>query len=575
MDNLDDKTAGVGEGETGSSAPSKQNVVSPQPEEKKPPSSSQPFSETPYSDTSFSESFPSPPEPPPVPDAKPEALLSPPEPLPVKPPPLSSVPEDEELELSPRPSPMASQPPPPPPPVTPISPASEAPLSPNLSVKKPKPLIWKFLVFILGAGILVAVIFAVWKFVLPLLPAGIKPGGVTLTYWGLWEDENILKPLIDDYTKNHRGVKIEYKKQNQREYRERLQAALVAGKGPDIFRFHNTWLPMLKNDLSPVPSSVFSESDFQKTFYPVASKDLKIGSSLYGIPLEFDGLALLYNMEIFEAAGVSPPKTWDEFQKAAYTLTVRDKEGKIKTAGLALGTVNNVDSWSDILGLMFLQNGADLKNLEGQLAEDVLVFYTSFAHGENRAWDETLPPSTLAFAQGKVAMIFAPSWQIFNIKAKNPQLKFKVLAIPQLPGVNIAWASYWAEGVAAKSSHQAEAWEFLKYLSQKENLVKFYTEAAKTRLFGEPYSRQDLASSLKDDPYLGPYIQQAGRAQSFCFSSQTFDNGINDKNIKYLEDLVNAVNQGVSPRSALETAAKGISQVLSTYGSPASSTVKD
>lgn len=489
---------------------------------------------------------------------------SPKEPLSVTPPP-----QGEELTLSPRippevvPPQLVGQPPP--------AQENKPPFPPGVTVAKSKPLIFRFLTILLVVAILAGLGFAGyigWKYVLPLLPASVRPGGVTLTYWGLWEDENVMKSTFNEYEKDHKGIKIDYKKQSPKEYRERLQAALTSGKGPDIFRFHNTWLPMLKSDLAPVPSSVFSANDFVKTFYPAASIDLKQGNSYYGIPVEIDGLALLCNVEIFKAAGLTPPATWEEFQNSAHKLTVKDQNRKIQTAGVALGTSNNIDNWSDILAVMFLQNGVDLKNPQGQLAEDALIFYTSFAQGENNTWDETLPPSTLAFAQGRVAMIFAPSWQILTIKASNPRLNFKVLPVPQLPGVNITWASYWVEGVSAKSAHQVEAWEFLRYLSQKETLVKFYSEASKTRLFGEPYSRQDLAASLKDDPYLGPYIQQAPVAQSFYMASRTFDNGINDKIIKYFEDAVTSVNKGVSPRGALETVAKGVQQVLSTYTAP-------
>lgn len=436
----------------------------------------------------------------------------------------------------------------------------------GVSVNKSRPLILKLAIVILIAGALLGIAFGVWKYVLPLLPAQIKPGGVTLTWWGLWEDENILKPLIEDYEKTHRGVQIEYKRQSSKEYRERLQAAVGSGKGPDIFRFHNTWLPMLKGDLSPMPASVFSPDDFKDTFYSVVTEDLKSGSSYYGVPLEVDGLALVYNPDILKAANVSPPTSWEEFQKAARILTVKDEKGKIRTAGAAMGTTANIDHWSDILGTMFLQDGLDLRNPQGGFAEDALIFYTSFAQGENKTWDETLPSSTLAFAQGKVAMVFEPSWEILTIRATNPKLNFKVIPVPQLPGVNIPWASYWVEGVSIKSTHQAEAWEFLKYLSQKENLVKFYTESAKTRLFGEPYSRRDLAPSLKENPYIEAYIRQAPNARSFFLASKTFDNGINDKIIKYLEDAVNSVNQGVSPKNALTTATAGVRQVLSTYG---------
>jgi multiple sugar transport system substrate-binding protein len=106
----------------------------------------------------------------------------------------------------------------------------------------------------------------------------------------------------------------------------------------------------------------------------------------------------------------------------------------------------------------------------------------------------------------------------------------------------------------------------LKFLSSKESMVALYSEESKLRAFGEPYSRVDLAQTVIDDPFVGAYVKQAQTAQSFYLSSRTFDNGINDKMIKYLEDAVNSQGQGVSGEAALQTASAGFAQVLSSYG---------
>jgi multiple sugar transport system substrate-binding protein len=279
-----------------------------------------------------------------------------------------------------------------------------------------------------------------------------------------------------------------------------------------------------------------------------------------------DGLGLYYNEDLLRSAGVTPPTSWEEFRQATLSLTVKDQSGQIVTAGAALGTTGNVEHFSDILAVMMLQNGADLKNPVSNEAQQALSFYHLFAEKPNNVWDETLDNSILAFANGKVAFLFAPSWQAFTIKETNPQLKFQIIPIPQLPGTNVTWASYWAEGVSSKSTHKDEAWDFLKFLSSKDSLVKLHTEEAKTRAFGEPYSRVDLAQTLINDPLVGAYIRQAPTAQSFFLSSRTYDNGINDRMIKYLEDAVNSLTRSVSPQAALQTAAQGFAQVLSSFG---------
>ena len=397
--------------------------------------------------------------------------------------------------------------------------------------------------------------------------SGETSGPVTLNYWGLWEDESIMQPVINDYKESNPNVTINYTFQTPTQYRERLEAAIGRGGEVDIFRYHNTWVPMLKNNLSPLPESVFPKKDYDQTFYPVAQSDLNVNGNYVGIPLMIDGLGLFINQDLFDAVGVSLPRTWDDVQIVAQALTVKDLNGTIRTAGIALGTAGNIEHYSDIVALMMMQNGANLTNPVGVEASDALAYYRLYAEEPNKTWDETMPNSIAAFAQGQVAMIFAPSWQALTIKAINPTLNFEVISVPQLKDAtpSITWASYWVEGVANNSPNQKAAWEFLQYLSSKEVMIKLYTLEANSRGFGEPYARTDLAESVTSDPIVGAYILQAPQARSFPLASNTFDNGLNDRMIKYLEDAINALSQGASPESALQTAAQGFRQVLSQY----------
>ncbi len=427
-------------------------------------------------------------------------------------------------------------------------------------------LLKKLLPILGGLMVLVILGLLIFKFVLPKVQ---KPQEVTLTYWGLWEPEAVTSGVLADWQKIHPEIKINYSRQSPKEYRERLQSALARNEGPDIFRFHLNWLPMLKNELAPVPPEVMTSSQLESSFYPVAKENLRVGTGFLGLPLEVDTLALFINNQIFKAAGKNPPASWDELRKLAMELTTKNSEGKIQTAGAALGTTNNVEHWSDILGLMMLQNGASLSNPSGQLAEDALTFYTIF-NTTDKVWDETMPNSTLAFATGKVAMYLGFSWDVFEIKNLNAKLDFQVVAVPQLPGTDLAWASFWVEGVAKKSKNAAAAWEFMKFLSTPATMEKLYAAQSQTRLFGEPYGRVEMASLLTNNLWVAPFINQAAKAKTWYLCSRTFDNGINDRMIKYFEDAVNAVNTGKAAKEALATTATGVSQLLSQYGISAS-----
>jgi len=394
-----------------------------------------------------------------------------------------------------------------------------------------------------------------------------------IVWWGLWEDESAISEIISSYQKENPKVSIKYIRQSKEDYRERLSNALAKGSGPDIFRYHNSWLPMFKNELDKVPSSVYTPSSFASEFYPIAVSDLTYNSNLYGIPLEYDGLILYINEEIFEESGKNVPETWNELRQTAKELTVVNETGQITQSGVALGRVENVDHWPEILALMMLQNGVDLNNPTGKLAEDALQFFTVFSKVDG-IWNNTLPSSTLAFSSGKLAMYFGPSWRAFEIRLQNPDLRFKTVPVPQLPKTeknepDVSYASYWVEGVWARSKNKDLAWDFLRYLSQVNNLQKFYDKASKTRMFGEPYPRPGMSNSLLDHPVVGAVVKSAPYAQSWFLQSRTWDGptGINTQINKYFEDAVTAINDdNQTPDKVLPTVSSGVSQVLSAYG---------
>ena len=190
--------------------------------------------------------------------------------------------------------------------------------------------------------------------VIVFLPRG-QAEKVKIVWWGLWEDARVIEPIIADFERENPTIDVEYSKQDPKQYRERLATRINLGTGPDIFRFHNTWYPMLSDVLLPLPSDVITQEDFKKNYYPVMQTDLVHNGGIYGIPLGADTISLFVNTELLDAAGVDVPTTWEDFVIAAKKLTVKDETGTIKTAGTALGTYVNITHASDIVSLLFVQ----------------------------------------------------------------------------------------------------------------------------------------------------------------------------------------------------------------------------
>ncbi len=389
---------------------------------------------------------------------------------------------------------------------------------------------------------------------------------VVITYWGLWEPESVMSGLISEFEKENPKVKIKYTQQTVVDYRKRLQSALASGSGPDVFRIHNTWLPMFINDLAPVPADLVSLLSLEANYYPAVKESLYRRGNFYGIPLMIDTLALFYNKDIFDQYQLVPPQDWDQFRQVANQLTIRDEEGRILQAGAAMGTASNVDHWSDILGLMIIQNGALIAGPYGDDAQQALDFFMVFSK-QDQVWNETLPDSTRAFAGGRLALYFAPSWRIINLYELNPDLNFGVLSVPQLPEREpVSWATFWVEGVSVRSdkAKQEAVWSFLEFLSRKESLERMFKAGSQVHYVGQLYPRVDMANQLTNDPLLAPFISQASYAKSWYLSSRTADSGINDSIIKYFEDAVNRSLMGSDP-GLEETVTQGVTSVLNKY----------
>jgi multiple sugar transport system substrate-binding protein len=395
-------------------------------------------------------------------------------------------------------------------------------------------------------------------------------GKVTLSYWGLWDDSKTMKPIIADFQRLHPNITVEYKKADNKQYKERLTTRIKNGTGPDIFTYHNSWTPTLKTSLAPLSTDAITPDEFKKTYFPVVQKDLAIDGAIYGLPQGIDTIALFINKEIFDAAGLNIPDNWDDFIKAAKSLTRKEENGKIISSGAALGTFDNITHAPDIATLMMLQNYTELDKFQDETMKKNIVgglsFYTDFANSTNNIWSNTNNPSIMAFSNSETAMFFGYSWDIFQIKANNPDLKFVVAPVPYSPGRKVAVASYWANGVSAKSTHQPEAMLFMHYLAQKDVVQKLYTEQSKTRLFGTPYANVELAKTLEANPLLAPFVQQAAYAESTFFSSDTQDTEYNERLNKYLNDAINAIGPHQSAESAAETLISGVGQIRSQYG---------
>lgn len=381
-----------------------------------------------------------------------------------------------------------------------------------------------------------------------------------LLVWGVFDDSDIVQKFIQQFQVAYPGVKVTYQKKSVDSYEKDFVNALAAGRGPDIFYIQNTWLPKHIDKLSPIPKNYLTANEFKDVFVDAAYEDFVSGGDVYALPLYVDTLALFYNKDVFNSAGIAnPPSTWEGLLSMAPSLTKKDEAGNITRSAIAMGSAKNVNRAPDILSLLMIQSGVQMFDKEknqvmfGQGGQQALELYTNFAKPTKSiyTWNSQMPYSTDAFMDGKAAMMLNYNYQIQNIKAKAPHLKFGVALMPQPRGAQtkVDYANYWGATVSASSKYPDVAWLFAYYLTEKEQ-ARTYLE-----LTGRPTARRDLVDEQRQDKELGIFAQQSLSAYSWYQP----DNAAVEK---IFEDMIESTVAGAPAQTAINNAANRVNLLV-------------
>lgn len=398
---------------------------------------------------------------------------------------------------------------------------------------------------------------------------------VTLNIWGVLDNSSDLQPTIDDFQAYlskfpeyaMTQVEVNYQKWRKDEIEDMIVNKMAEGKGPDIFYMHNTWLPKHIGKIYPVPDYIMTAEDYKKTFMKVAADDFVRKDQIYAMPHYIDTLALYYNIEHYQSADLSssrPSKTWTGIQDEVRTLTIKEpgKANVIRRAGIALGTAD-ITNMQDILYAMFLQYGSQicqdedcsLINIQGGAdPEGAIGLFTGFSSSEQPdfTWTEDLLTDfelyndVDAFAKGKVSMILGYSdlYDEIAVRTKDSRFDFSVAEFPQSDqsankGVNIAYADYWAPTVSRTSENPDIAWEFVNFMTSREQLNRYHS------LTNRPTSREDLLDLHKTEAIFKVFANQAKYARSI----RVYDKSATDTLLKSLISQIN--NKQISVMSAV------------------------
>ncbi|NWF69416.1 MAG: sugar ABC transporter substrate-binding protein [Chloroflexi bacterium] len=262
----------------------------------------------------------------------------------------------------------------------------------------------------------------------------------------------------------------------QPEYDTQLQTAFAAGDYPDVFyvgqgkfvEYVEAGVLYNGNDMIENPDGL----------YPALRNTFTYDGSLYCPAKDFSTLAIQYNRDMFDAAGLDYPTadwTWDDLRAAAIALTNENQVGLIANADL--------DRWY----AFYVQAGGHLYDEEGNFifeadpALQALQLYADLHQGGYAATSADLGAGWPgeAFGQGKGAMTLEGNWIISYLLNNFPELNWGAAEMPIGPGSAMSEEMGEMAGrgtltftvclaVGANTEFPTEAWSLVNFLTGEE-----------------------------------------------------------------------------------------------------------
>ncbi len=334
-----------------------------------------------------------------------------------------------------------------------------------------------------------------------------QAASTTITY-GLWDSNQLpaYKACAAAFKKQS-GITVKITQTGWDDYWKAVNAGFLSGKGFDVFTSHLAFFPdfVANKQILPLDKWIKKDKVAVSTLYQPGLANLwkAQDKKQYGLPKDFDTIALFVNKKMADAAGYSAADlnnlTWNptnggSYEKVIAHLTI-DKNGvrgdesgfdksNVATYGLWMegsGGGDGQTQWS----FLAAANGwkvnkgpwnTDYNYADPKLAATIKWWHSlstkgympTFAQQQGVSWSDQL-------AAGKAAMVPNGSWMTMAVaNSKNAKFELELAPTPIGPtGKRASMYNGLADNISAKTKHPNEAWKWVKFLGSAacQNIV--------------------------------------------------------------------------------------------------------
>ena len=257
---------------------------------------------------------------------------------------------------------------------------------------------------------------------------------------------------------------------------QRLTTDVAGGTAPDISIIGTRWLLDFASQGIAEPMDAYLTPEFKDTFIETFMSPGIIDGKIMGLPVAASARAMMVNMDLYDAAGVAPPTTWDELYEASKKIAALPDTFAFGLQGKEIET----DAY---FYYSLWTHGGDILNADGTSGLDSPAAIEAATLYKKMIDEGLTQPSPTnynreevfnLFKQGKVGTIFTFPMLIPQIKAESPNLKYKILPLPEAS----AKATYGVTDTLmmfADSDAKEAAWKFIEFGYSDANREKFDT----------------------------------------------------------------------------------------------------
>lgn len=313
-----------------------------------------------------------------------------------------------------------------------------------------------------------------------------EEGESVITVWSPTDEPAIEEwwvEKIEAFNAEHKG-KIHLQREaivraDSYAYEDKINAAITSNDLPDILFVDGPTVSVYAANEITLPIDDFFTKEDWDDFLDSSKQQNTYDGKIYAIGATESSVALYYNVDMLEAAGIRIPAskeeawTWSEFYDAAKKLT---KDGVVGTNII----MDKGEGLPYVLEQFWISNGTDLVSADGSQANGYInspegIEAAEFLNSLIQEGYANIDPIQKEFHNERAATMLGGSWEVATLENDYPDLNWGVTYFPVADngGTLTSPTGDWVASVTKNTQDMEAVKEVMQFLFSEENVTTY------------------------------------------------------------------------------------------------------